>query len=486
MLRPKDIVPGMNVNLTVSDYVNDAEGLGVTSRKGSRFDIQIFKKPCEETLNASWLKGKMTLDQFMFGIALHEVAHIKYGSFTQIPDARTKVWNFIDNVIEDARIEYRLSLDYPTFSPYFSRILSAVRQSYTNSNDPDDAFVKRMDSLFQLVRFGVNSGLDDEFTSFCLPITLSSKRSGSRGNAVLATNAIYDYVKHAVDEESAKTGHVSSPMGGKTVTKSIDQGEIDSIELDSQIAPSTTTNTFGMDDTQLQTSLSAGFDEIEINDRDNSFCKQVRQNNVREIEAMRNMIKKLVDHTASVASYEGDIDVIKQQDAFHASFTGEPVKAYIKRQKTTAGLDFVIIRDVSGSTNSVKDDYAKAVAIPMIAVDDMPGVRTACVDFNGTHKITKSFDQKVNESSIYPNSGGGTILAPSLEAALAMKWEHRHKVVLVITDGDWGDPTAANVQAAKLIEKGIAVVMVGTDRYAGLDVSKLPEIINENMRRVYA
>ena len=114
MLEPNQIVPGVNVKFDILKDGDSDKGLGVTIRKSNLFTVLIYQQACERILGNSWLSGKIEIDEFMFGVILHEYAHIKYGSFNGVQPGKDNMWGWIDNVIEDRRIEYRMAIEYPS------------------------------------------------------------------------------------------------------------------------------------------------------------------------------------------------------------------------------------------------------------------------------------------------------------------------------------------------------------------------------------
>ena len=140
-----------------------------------------------------------------------------------------------------------------------------------------------------------------------------------------------------------------------------------------------------------------------------------------------------------LASFDGDINLNKQQEAYIASKTGEENKVYQYYLKRKVSVDLMIIRDVSGSTYKFEREYAEALIQILAAVHGFEGIRTLVIDFESGATLRKSFDQKLNEAKIIPVSGGGTNLLPAVKLLEQQLLKGKRRLLFLLSDGEIND-----------------------------------------------
>ncbi|WP_443935722.1 vWA domain-containing protein, partial [Phascolarctobacterium faecium] len=144
-----------------------------------------------------------------------------------------------------------------------------------------------------------------------------------------------------------------------------------------------------------------------------------------------------------IAAYDGDVNLKKQQEAYLASKTGEESKVYQYYLKRRVSVDIMILRDVSGSTYRFEREYAEAIVEILAAVNNFEGIRTLVIDFESGAVLRKSFDMKVEQTSIVPLSGGGTNMLPAVQLLEEQKLKGRRRLLFVLSDGEINDREAA-------------------------------------------
>lgn len=461
VIRPILLVPNKTISVEYKDTTSP-NYMGTVAHDGSAFRITIERKLCLQNYIKSWLQNKVTFDEFLCGVLLHEVAHIKYDTFNyyhaENDRNRDSVWEYIDNVLEDARIEYKLSFEHPNYSQYLRWLLAALKvdidiskaQKTTAAADAEKV-QKYLRQLFVMARFGlIEDDYDPAFTRLALPLVYSAMR-GERENAVRAVDIIYDYLSTKVNMDAVAkyaqmvTIILTTDQVNELLNRAgrADNGETANgifrviVEGGQQNRPLRD----GSDQQQYGGRLAgSGDNELIIEDKDNAFYRSTIESYQDVIGRLRRVFKRLFESVKFDRDYDGEIDMRFQQNIYLNSFSNDcPTKDYQRISRVNRDLDVAVVRDVSGSTGHVKDEYAAAVVCLLASLEGLSHVRSALVDFSERHRVAKRFDAMLRTAAIYPVSDGGTTIGTALREIEGWQWKAKNRLVLVITDGEISD-----------------------------------------------
>jgi len=180
-----------------------------------------------------------------------------------------------------------------------------------------------------------------------------------------------------------------------------------------------------------------------------------------EIVRLRNVFRRVLAATQAVEVFDGDVDLRKQQAIYLDSLTGDEGRNYLNRRFQATSLDVVILRDISFSTHPARVEYAQAVVVLLAALEQMPQVRTAQLDFSEIATVNKRFDQPVSQAAVAPEAFGGTLLAPGLVQLERFAFRASKRLVFILTDGEIADADECRDLLARLrAEHGLVFVPV--------------------------
>lgn len=426
MFNPLHLISNVNVKVRKVTYLDSPATVSKLSQK--RYEI---------TINTPWIARNFPphLHSVVeIGLMLHEVAHIKYNSFGYPVSNRivNSVATWIDDILEDARVEYHLSSNYPYAAKFFALITAMMPRP---KHKYIDSLNEKLEALFNIVRFGiVPDGFNDsDFLSFVIPRVIVSRR-GNRKQCLQATLDIYRYlckhVSHQHDDFMASKFDRVEPIldqkidGEKVINTQI--SEVDDI--------------IGM--------FNAVYHECETKiierPQPDDFYVSVLEQYRSQIEQLVSVVEQLLESRLNICpSRDGDINISKVQHAYIASLTGDEGKFFNRFVRFRPSADVVIIRDISSSTSHIKTEYAKAVIMICEALSRFKDVNIAVVDFNSNVSIVKQFTDELSLSHIWPRSFGGTALGGTMKVvAKRLPWLQRNRIVFIITDGypdSWTD-----------------------------------------------
>jgi hypothetical protein len=448
-IRPHLLVPNQNVSIKFvakEDQRIPAYVQYLSNALDRSYEVVINTEVAKKMLEDSWLNDKISLDDFLVGLLLHELAHVRYGSFDHATKRRNRdnvIFGYVENVLEDARIEYRLTYEFPAYRQYISWLIAVMKSKVSlypglavEKGVQIHDMGKDLDVLYDLVRFGlVGKYANPKFVSFALPLVLSAIR-GDRLNVNDAANAIYHYLvlDHSVLEEA----------GGAKIVRFIEYDAIKNEDLDKlndceQVLQSQILEV----KEQVEQTHKAGIGllpgasgaKLVVEEKDSGFYRQTVQMYKALILRLRSVFKRLFESAVIYRDYDGDLDITRQQTAYLNSFTNDVGLDYQRYKLVDPELDLLILRDVSGSTVSMQIPYTQAIVCILAALEGLKGVRTRLVEFNNTFVETKSYEEEVREARIFPRANGGTDLLRVLKEVCGDGWRASNRLVFVITDG---------------------------------------------------
>lgn len=435
-VKPLYLVPDAAV--TIVEKNDDPSHAYVYETKGG-FEITVNPKSCMTLFKKSWLSKKIEFDEFMCGILLHEVSHIKYGTFTLRPVIKNELFHYINNCLLDNQIEAALTHEHPSLAKYIQWILIGIRREADLSKvkkHPEYPKVQMMlSSLFYMTRFGVIlPETSDEFRDFCLPQILSATRGGVK-NVMNASLAIYEFIFSSVDDDELK----EKMRAINFVVRSLEEGDFDVLQDGIQVAQSNALDVISGGLTDKGKLPGSGTQQLQLREEETGFYRKTVAKHWKAIQTIRATFKRRLDELNRVMMYEGDLSLHRQQQAYISSLTGEEERNYQVLMRNDPSVDVAIIRDISGSTDTVKVPYAEATVCLLAATEKLYGIRQAEIDFSDTAITLLAFDESLREARIQPDSQGGTNLLPALVEAEKMRWRGRKRICFIITDNGLSD-----------------------------------------------
>ncbi len=368
---------------------------------------------------------------------LHEVFHIKYKSFQVKPEIQNGPFHFIWNVICDAQIEYNGTMEHPSLVQLVRWLMIALKRDTDLSQVQADFKQKErvqlmFDTLFTLTRFGaVPPGADPDYVEFLMPHVLSGTR-GDVTNVMTTARTIYEYIMASVDENMAsQLQKIPDYLRGASA------GDMKKIQGMKRVI---STNAMDVVKQAMQTGQIAGAGETEIviKEEESDFYRQTVEKHSALIKDIRMVFKRQLEKLLRVSRFSGDLnmDIRNLQRAYEESFWHAETPHYHQLHRREPSLDLVIIRDISGSTGSIKEQYAEFVIVLLAAVAGLFGIRVAEIDFSDNAIANLEFDQSLRKSRIFPRCEGGTQLLPALDVMQKLNWRQRKRRAIIITDGD--------------------------------------------------
>lgn len=340
----------------------------------------------------------------------HEVAHIVEGSF-KVDLGATKdkdIIIHIFNILEDMRVEYKMQLKYANLNNYFNILLKVAKS--TEQLIEKNELSKYLSQLYNFMRYKTISEDNLEFMSFLLPYENHIKNCDSTKCYEIA-KTIYEFIKYKIGDKDFKEPLENKLFNHKNVDSNTIKEEIGKIK-----------------------DAYKKLDKKEVTVSQNRVMKDVRENAKRIIK-MENVFRIMFEEVCIKDTYEGEMNINRQQEAYIDSLIGEEGLNYIETNKNRkVKFDFVIIRDISGSIGMHRDDYYNTVLSVLSSLERFSEVRTACIDFNHTCKISKTLEQKLLDCEITPDVNGVSRLLLALNKLNDLEYKN-NKVIFILTDG---------------------------------------------------
>lgn len=405
----------------------------------------------------SWLHDYVTVDVFEAAFTLHELAHIKYTDFNN-DNYSNEIERQIRNLLEDSRVEYSMSYDFPESSVFFNILLSTIQLSIASEGEEKKEDTEDiMFDVFDLVRYNIiKDNSNKKLMTKMLPLVVLMRR-GSFNDCIVASEIIINMIENELTSneiiefrnEDIKQKPITSEDREKKQEKHSQN------EIEKQIADKF------FDEQIVKEKIEASFNETKagnaisvINKERTSFFLNTAIENKEEINALRDIFNRAFVDFKNISSKDGDLNFMKQQSAYLNSITGEEGKDYHYRTKERILLDVVLLRDISGSIREFRTDYAKSVVILLSALENIQGIRTAQIDFNSKHHVNKTFESGVEKATINPVADGGTSITGAYQEVLKYHFKGKRNLVIVISDGDFYE----DLNTVKILEEKIKKV----------------------------
>ena len=460
VLHPLLLVPNEKVIFNPNDMHLEHPAAVEYNPKDKSYKLSINQAIARQFYDASLLIGFVPFSDFLAGLSYHEVFHIKYKSFAVPLPVNSDFFKYVWNVLLDAQIEYNGTRDHPETAKYIRYALSTLRKNADFScvtSLPDGDCLERMKNTFYyLVRFGVVIEQSDQaFVNFLAPLLLSTMRNDSK-NVMVAARAVYEYF-YTIAASHDLTDALKKVTFFLSATT---QEDLDAAENGEALIPSSIRETLtSLEDIKIEQDQEQGRragknTTIEIVERSSEFYRQTVAKYPSKIEQIRKSFQLKLDQLVLVPTYDGDLNLQKQQSAYLNSITGDAGQDYQQFRRAQVSLDHLILRDVSSSIGSDKLVYGELTVCLHAALQRLYGIRDAHIDFNGDAVVLLDFGKPIREARINPISEGGTDIGPAYELALKMKWGSVRKIINVLTDGEF-DPEIELER--KLQQRGITI-----------------------------
>lgn len=433
-----------------------------------KFVITLNEWAIEKMFKESWVSKYILLHEYRLGFLMHEISHIRYNTFTGTKPFDDSLFQVIDNIVDDSRIENALWYDYPFYARPLRWTLSSVQPILTDlkssEQETEDKIQALLTTLFHVSRFGVLSEEDDpDFVSFFLPLTLSATVN-DRQNLLDACGLIYLYIiEQCGDDEQLK----KSLKAGKVGSKAIGSEEIEEASSGEQVADSGVGDLVKQatekDDPTKTKNKQAGHTEhdILVDDKTNAFCRQVINRRASEIAEMHTTFRLTREGWGEVSSYDDTQAIDRLVDAYVNSFTFDDGLNFTEDRRVVPAMTLWVVRDVSDSTSDMEDEYAEICVMLHAALADIPKVRSGQVDFSDSAKVIKDVSEGLPESRLYPYTDGGTFLTSAVEKLQEADFGDEQKVLCILTDGCFYDEHSVKPLVDRLVqEKGIDEVFI--------------------------
>jgi hypothetical protein len=433
--------PGKTVIVNEDD--KQFSGIAAVREIGKeKYEIRINLDNAFKMYKKSWVYGMAEFDAFVVGLKLHEICHIIYEAFRAQDVVKNGVYHFIQNVLLDAQGEYSFTRDAPGVTKYIRLILTVLRRDADlKVDDPNNEELvekaneiqKYLDTLFYLVRFGtVKQGADPRFVNFVFPYILASTRK-TVDEVNQVTKIIYQYLLLIFDDPESRNIIEQSVGGDRGMTVE----ELEEAMGGEKISSNDTATVL----TDIKGGLFGGktAQEVQVKEEGNEFYRETVRKYADTINAIRRAFKLRLEKLALVPAYDGDLNLKRQQQAYINSFTQESQPDYQIMKRVEQWLDVVIIRDISASTSGIYDEYCKLTIAILAALNGLPGIRVAQIDFSDYAILNLNFGEPVRQGRIFPRYESGTQLIPAFDLVEKLHFTARKRIGITITDGWIGD-----------------------------------------------
>lgn len=430
------VPPGKTVIVNEDD--KQFQGIAAVKEIGKdKYEIKMNLDNAFRMYRRSWAYGMAEFDSFVIGLKLHEICHIIYEAFKAQDVVKNGVYHFIQNVLLDSQGEYSFTRDAPGVTKYIRLILTVLRRDADLKPDSDDEESVEMadqiqsylDTLFYLVRFGtVKQGADEKFVNFVFPYILASTRK-TVDEVNQVTKIIYQYLLLIFDDPKAREIIEQSTGGDRGMTVE----ELNEAMNGEKIGSNDTATVM----VDVKNGLFGGktTQDVQVKEEGNEFYRETVRKHADVINAIRRAFKLRLEKLALVPAYEGDLNLKRQQQAYLNSFTQESALDYHIMKRVEQWLDVVIIRDISASTSGICDEYCRLTIAIIAALNGLPGIRIAEIDFSDDAILNLNFGEPVRQGRIFPRYESGTQLLPAYELVEKLQFTARKRIGIIITDG---------------------------------------------------
>jgi hypothetical protein len=386
-------------------------------------------------------------------LVLEQIAISNYLQKDKQPHCKTTIERLIFDMLCSKVARYKMELEYGVTKPYFTLLLLTFDslKEVKGVGEVEQYFNTMFNFLFHEV---INEELL-EFITFLLPIETRIKYS-TPVDLLIITNIILKYLYYKLTiQGEADTSFVHDE--GFKLKYRINQVK-DKIEFNEEQLEELSQVMEGIhmeSKTDIKTpSITQG---VVIND--------LKENKDMIIE-LTSIFRLMFESFNTIDSVEGELNLIKQQQAYLDSLTFSDNYNYFDIRKSyKIEFDFVLIRDISGSIGTDATHYYNTTLSILSSLEDFENVNTASICFNDSAAIDKDFNTKLIDSKLQRQTYGGTDMFQALKLLDKLDYKHKNKLIICITDGMTMRENDCKVEIEKYkqdINTMIKVLHVGT------------------------
>ena len=406
---------------------------------------------------------------YLNGVVVHEVAHLLFDTLLFAPGGMedNAILKHVWNVCVDVHDEYWMAYFHPGYAPYIQFALSLMQHT-TPAEEATDLFAD-LQTFFFLARFGtLPPAYDKAFVDFLLPLVRSITMVKDQTNVIDCVHLIYGYLeaKYAIqgskqdkqDWDKAKANQDASDAEGGLDKKTVDALGQGQQVLDNAVGDMLQTIKDMQQGNKSQKQKSqekmAGLNDAPIlfNEADAAFVRKVITEYPDKIEQIRAAFMQLWDAPDMVASTDGDMNMLMQQELYVGSFTHEETQSYLLPLNVMPSISLVVDRDISESTEEIMTEFAIACILFLAALSDIEGVEIAEIDFDDCALQKLFFGQNVESLAVAPQWEGGTSLDEVIPILKNLQYREAVRLHFVLTDGYIGNWNWAKDELQKLEE----------------------------------
>jgi len=133
-----------------------------------------------------------------------------------------------------------------------------------------------------------------------------------------------------------------------------------------------------------------------------------------------------------------------------------------------ADTELVLLLDASGSMRTSMPALAEATWAIRHAIDDLEGTATVIAWDSGPHRVLAAPGERPDDRMFVADAMGGTLPTSALAEAYRITADSpaRNRLVVILTDGEWGEGAVAGQLIAGLNEAGVVTVLAALGPYA--------------------
>ncbi len=434
---------------------------------GSREDGYVFvvnRARMQEAWLQSVLKDLLEPEAFMTAFIVSELSVLKYeqGSFSASRAAyrhserlqKDELYYCVYHSLLRKFSEYRLARELPEFGKLLALFNMGTQAAGWHKLVQGLRHRNEVRALEAFLQYGVVEldGVIAGFVDFMVPLALAAIRT-EREHVIVTVQLLCDWLEglrlgvapktdDELEEAAALEPGSMAEMAAVHVISNEELCEV--VRKENLRALRARMENMA---TQVGKLASVGRFVSYSSDKSQFFLDTVRKYH-HEISELEYIFRQSFTAMKIISAFDGDVDLKKQQEAYLASKTAEESKVYQYYLKRKVSVDIMIIRDVSGSTYRFEREYAEAIIEILAAVNDFEGIRTLVIDFEGGAVLRKGFDVKAEQTSIVPQSGGGTNLLPAVKLLADQLLKGKRRLMFVLSDGEINDREQAERELA--------------------------------------
>jgi hypothetical protein len=401
-----------------------------------RFDLYLNIKRIAAFHARPNSRSAISFEELKNAFLVKELSLIRYGAAEYLrlvpretPYTRNQVWEYLFLILELRRCRYRLSFELPAFSYYIGVYhryvrtgigMEMVREDMSRFQHILREFEKIRGMLETVYRLAIlKENPDSDIASYALPWILAAERQDALVSAQ-CSRMLYNFILQPNELNRAFRFRFFeiSPEPDEELEDAPDEPRPSVLE-----------------------------DEAE------DFYREVLGEHREEIVRVRNVFKRFFTATHHVETFDGDVNLRRQQQLYLDSITGDPGRNFLQRRFRNTTMDVVILRDTSFSTDLYKIEYAASIITILAALEGIPSVRTAQIDFSDYPRLNKVFKQPLSRASIAPEAFGATRLAEALDIVESFNFRADKRLVFLVSDGEIEEPERCAEKTAALEKK---------------------------------